>query len=145
MSELDEQQNLPAIPEQQQVSALEIPVADFEGEYVRLMVGKLPAINLEMDYGYARGTHLKLELEVRVRSVNVDEVSSGRNKGDLVREHKFALEEARIIGAYTADQAEQGVGGSLAATGSDVEDEAVNSDDRPAGQNGDDDEHDPGF
>ena len=43
---------------------LEIPVAEFEGEYVRLMIGKLPAIQLEMDYGYARGTHLKLELEV---------------------------------------------------------------------------------
>ena len=122
----DEQSNLPAEVVHR---TLEIPVAEFEGEYVRLMIGKLPAIDLEMDYGYARGTHLKLELEVRVRSVNVDEVTSGKNKGDLKREHKFAIEEAKIIGAYTAEQLDEGVGGSLAATGTDIEDEEQDSDD----------------
>lgn len=134
----DDQQNLPAVPEPTgTVHALEIPVAEFEGEYVRLMIGKLPGINLEMDYGYARGTHLKLELEVRVRSVNVDEIAAGKNKGELVREHKFAIEEAKIIGAYTAEQADPGVGGGLAATGNDIEDdtedEEQETDERPEG------------
>jgi hypothetical protein len=124
------EENLPAVP-QTVHKTLEIPVAEFEGEYVRIMIGKLPAIDLEMDYGYARGTHLKLELEVRVRSVNVDEVTSGKNKGDLKREHKFVIEEAKIIGAYTADELDQGVGGGLAATGEDIEDEEQDSDDRP--------------
>lgn len=117
----DDQQNLPAVPEK--VHALEIPVAEFEGEYVRTMLGKIPGITLEMDYGYARGTHLKLELEVRVKRVAVDEVASGKNKGDLFRLHEFAIEEAKILGAYTAEQTDPGVGGGLAATGNDIEDE----------------------
>jgi len=111
----DDRSNALAVPEAEKVSVLEMPVAEFEGEMVRLMIGKLPGITLEMDYGYARGTHLKLELEVRVRKVSVDEVSVGRNKGDLYREHQFAIEEARIVGAYTADQLDPGVGGGLAA------------------------------
>lgn len=131
MTETDTQSNLPAVAP---VHTLEIPVAEFEGEMVRVMIGKLPAIALEMDYGYARGTHLKLELEVRVRKVSVDEVTTGKNKGDLYREHQFAIEEARIVGAYTAEQLDEGVGGGLAATGSDVEDEEQETDDRPEGE-----------
>lgn len=117
----DEQQNLPAVP---QIHSLEIPVAEFEGEMVRIMVGKIPAIALEMDYGYSRGTHLKLELEVRVRSVRVDEVNSGKNKGDLFREHQFVIEEARILGAYTQEEMDPGVGGGLAAGAVDETDES---------------------
>jgi hypothetical protein len=126
----DEHQNLP-VPAK--VHALEIPVAEFEGEYVRNMLGKIPGITLEMDYGYARGTHLKLELEVRVRKVAVDEVAHGKNKGDLFRLHEFVIEEAKILGAYTAEQADPGVGGGLAATGNDIEDEEQETDDRPEG------------
>ena len=106
---------------------LELPVAEFEGEMVRLMIGKIPALNLEMEYGYARGTHLKLELEVRCRKVSVDEVSSGEHKGELFREHTFALEEARIVGVYTADEMDPGVGGGLAGPGE------GETDDRPEG------------
>jgi hypothetical protein len=98
------------------VHALEIPVAAFEGEYVREMVGKIPAITLPMDYGYARGTFLKLEVEVRVRRVSVDEVNRGPHKGDLYREHQFTIEEVKIVGAYTAEQMDQGVGGGLAGS-----------------------------
>lgn len=164
MTDPDEQQNLPAVPQQQEVvHSLEIPVAQFEGEFVRHMIGKIPGITLEMDYGYARGTHLKLELEVRVRSVNVDEVTTGKHKGDLKREHTFAIEEAKIIGAYTAEQVDEGVGGGLAATGHDVEDEEqhpdlseyseeyvaqdhdTDSDARPEGETNERRDIDPGF
>lgn len=120
----DEQQNLPAVPEQAQVATVTpIPVAEFEGEYVRHMLGKLPGITLAMDYGYPRGTHLKLELEVRVRSVVVDEMKGKKDAGDLSRLHNFTIEEAKIIGAYTAADLDPGVGGSAAATGNDIEDE----------------------
>lgn len=88
-----------------------IVVAEHEGEYVRVMRGKLPAINLEMEEGYVRNTHLKMELEVRIRNVHYDEITSGKDKGDLVRQHNFALESASIVGAMTPEQAEQGVGG----------------------------------
>lgn len=135
--ELDDQQNLPAVPDPVHSTAVTLPVAEFEGEMVRIMHGKLPGIVLEMDYGYKRDTHLKLEIEVRVRSVTVDEMRAGKTKGDLVRIHEFAIEEAKIIGAYTADEMEQGVGGSASvAAQKDIEAEEL--DDRPEGEEDDD-------
>lgn len=103
------------LPERMSHRTLELPVAEFEGEVVRVMLGKIPALNLEMEFGYPRGTHLKLELEVRCRAVHVDEFTAGPNRGELYREHIFALEEAKIIGVYTADELDPGVGGGLAA------------------------------
>lgn len=125
----DEGQNLPAVPEQQQVvHSLQMPVVDFEGEMIRIMHGKIPALTLAMDYGYRRGTHVKLELELEVIGISVGEVktnskNSEHRKGDLIREHTFALREAKIVGVYSAEQADLGVGGGLAATGHDIEDE----------------------
>ena len=89
-----------------------ILVTEFEGEYVRVMEGKLPAITLEMPEGYARGTHLKMQVEVRVRNVRYEEIPRGEHKGDLVRQHIFALEEVVLTDALTAEQADPGVGGS---------------------------------
>lgn len=109
--------NLPAVP---QKTALEIPVAEFEGEMVRAMLGKIPAINMEMPVGYARGTHLKVELELRVRSVRVEE----DRRGDLTREHIFALEEIKLVGAYTADDLDPGVGGSASASAAQDDDDS---------------------
>lgn len=91
---------------------VEIPVAEFEGEFVREMIGKIPQIVMEMPMGYARHTHLKLELEVRVGRVLVDEFKSGEKKGQLYREHTLSLEEIKLVGAYTADEMDPGVGGS---------------------------------
>jgi hypothetical protein len=130
--ESDAQQNLPAVVHS---TAVSLPVAEFEGEMVRIMHGKLPGLTLEMDYGYRRDTHIKVELELRVRSVTVDEVRSGKNKGDLVRVHEFALEEAKILGAYTAEELEQGVGGSASvAAQKDIEAEERELDERPEGE-----------
>lgn len=103
MSESDERSE-PATP---------IPVLEFEGEYVRAMEGKLPLITLEMPEGYARGTHLKLDVEVRVRNVRYEEIARGENKGDLVRQHIFALEEVRLVEAFDPDTRPENVGGSV--------------------------------
>lgn len=46
-------------------SAIEIPVAEFEGEYIRQFKGKVNLPVFEMDRGYARGTHLKIAIELR--------------------------------------------------------------------------------
>ena len=94
-----------------------IIIAEFEGEYVRTMVGSLPAIALPMDVGYQRNTHLKMELELRVRNVRYEELTKAEEKatgdvGGMKRVHVFVLEEARIVEALTADQADEGVGGS---------------------------------
>lgn len=110
------------VVEYQTPTAIEMPVAEFEGEFVRLMVGNLPSIAMEMPVGYARGTHLKMEIEVRVKGVRVDE-GTGRHKGDLVRYHALALEEIKLIGAYTADQMDPGVGGSASIEAAKAEDQ----------------------
>jgi hypothetical protein len=88
-----------------------IPVAEFEGEFVRTMEGKLPAITLDMPEGYARGTHLVLNVEARVRNVGYNE----DKKGDLVRQHTFALEEVRLVDAFDPAHRPTNVGGTLAA------------------------------
>lgn len=121
---------------------VEVPVAEFEGEFIREMVGKIPQIVMEMPVGYARGTHLKLEVEVRVRSVTVDEFKSGPNKGELYREHTLALEEIKLIGAYAAEELDPGVGGSASAAAVQAEGED-DSDDRPETE--EEDGNDVGF
>lgn len=102
-----------------------IPVAEFEGQYIRAFEGKLPAITLDMPEGYARGTHLKMEVEVRIRSVRLEEIQRGADKGDLTRQHVFALEEVRLLGAYSPDEVDPGVGGSasVAAIGAEPEED----------------------
>lgn len=110
-----------AVPDERPETAVAeaIPVSVFEGEYVRVMKGLLPALTLEMEAGYARGTHLQLMVEVRVRDVNFKEVQ----RGDLARIHSFALEQIQLIGAFTAEQADPGVGGSLAGGRNEDDDE----------------------
>lgn len=126
-------------------SAVEVPVATHEGEYIQTFIGKVPAITLEMPVGYMRGTHLKFEVEVRVRGVSYDE----DRKGNLFAEHKLALEEVKLIGAYTAEQLDPGTGGSasVAAAGEDDEDEQheEGSDERPDEAATEEDTDDVGF
>ena len=88
-----------------------IPVAEFEGEFVRVMEGKLPAITLDMPEGYARGTHLILNVEARVRNVSYIE----DRKGDLTRQHTFALEEVRLTDAFDPAHRPTNVGGSMSS------------------------------
>lgn len=117
----EETPNLPAVVDQSAEVAevihtvLEQPIFEFEGEMVRLMVGEFPSMKLPMDYGYPRGAHVKMEMEFRVRRVIVDEHKSRGGAMDLVRVHTFVLEDARIVGAFTADEVDPGVGGGLAA------------------------------
>ena len=132
------------------VTSLEIPVAKDPdtGELVRRMFGKLPSLLMEMETGYPRGAHLKVELEVRVRRAFTDEHVAGPHKGELYREHHFTIEQATIIGVYSADELDPGVGGGLAASNQPDDEE---TDDRPELEEQEDDNdrgttiHDPGF
>jgi len=101
----------------------ELAIVEIEGEVIRKMLGKLPGFEIEMPVGYRRNTHLKFELEVRVRNVATNE----DRKGELSRMHTFALEEIKLIGAYTADQLDPGVGGSASVSAAG----GTASDDRP--------------
>lgn len=99
-------------PTAEQPSELQpIPVAEFEGEFVRKFEGKLPQLALEMPVGYPRGTHLTMELEVRVRNVHYDE----DRRGDLVRMHAFVLEEVKLRDAFDPATRPDNVGGNLAS------------------------------
>lgn len=89
-------------------------IDQFEGEYVRLHRGKIPAIVLDMPEGFHRGTHVKLHVEARVRAVGYPEATDKDHKGELVREHQFVIEEVALAGAMTAEEADPGVGGSAA-------------------------------
>jgi len=90
-------------------------IDQFEGEFVRVMRGKIPGLSINMPEGFARGTHLKLEMEARVRNVSYLEATDKEHKGELVREHQLVIEEVAITTAMTADEADPGTGGS--ATG----------------------------
>lgn len=103
-----------------------IPVAEFEGEYVRAFEAKLPQLTLDMAEGYLRGTHLLMQVEVRVRNVHYDEVRSdskarGVRRGDLIRQHLLALEEIRLVDAFDPASRPSNVGGNAAGKESWVE------------------------
>lgn len=117
--------NLPVVPVVTRVTSLEIPVAKDPdtGELVRRMFGKLPALLMEMETGYPRGAHLKMEVEVRVRRAFTDEHVAGPHKGELYREHHFTIEQATVIGVYSADEMDPGVGGGLAASNQEEQDD----------------------
>lgn len=119
-------------------------IAEVEGEMIRRMEGKLPGITLPMDYGYPRNTHLLLQVEARVQSILIDEIKSGDDKGQLLRRHNLIFEQVKIVGVYTAEQMEQGVGGSASASAVAKEEEEHGRE--PAGPEGPSDESaDPGF
>jgi hypothetical protein len=73
--------------EQEQPAQAVVPV--FEGESVSELEGKLPAVVMAMDEGYARGTVLRLQVEVHVRNVCATRRTA---RGELVRQHVFALD-----------------------------------------------------
>lgn len=80
---------------------------EFEGEFVTKMEGKLPQLMLHMNGGYPRGTHLRLEVEVRVKGVVYHET-----KADFVRQHSLVVESIALRSAYDPATAADTVGGS---------------------------------
>ncbi len=146
----DDRPNLPAPGTSSEIvhrTPTPMPIGEFEGELVRVMRGKLPAIELDMAEGYARNTHLKLEIEVRVSSVNHPEIKVGKELM-LGRVHTLVYEDIKLIGAYTAAQLDAGTGGDLSEIDPD-DDEPDNPDEtldeRPEQKESDEQRHDPGF
>lgn len=88
-----------------------IIIDQFEGDFIRQFEGKLPGLTMVMPEGYARNTHLKLMVEVRVRNVGYKELKSG----ELVRDHALVLENIELVGAFRPEDLDPGVGGSAAA------------------------------
>ena len=89
-----------------------VPVSVFEGVPITQMDAILPRMVIEMPEGYQRGTHLRLNVEVRIKSVRLEE---GR-KGDLVRQHVLAIEGVELVSAFQPEQIRDDVGGSASAS-----------------------------
>jgi hypothetical protein len=84
----------------------------FEGAPVRELVGKLPAVSMEMEEGYTRGTHIRMMLEVRVRNVRYEEARGGEH---MIRQHVFGLESVELVSAFDPLERRDEVGGSASA------------------------------
>ena len=95
-------------------------IEKFEGDFITEMEGRLPSISMEMLESYARGTHLRLNIEVRVKSVRYEE----NRKGDLVRQHVFALESVQLVSSFQPEEAADDVGGSASGKPSQTDEEA---------------------
>src|SRR4051812_47721545 len=72
-----------------------MPVAEFEGSFITEMEAILPRLVIEMPEGYSRDTHLRLALEVRIKSVRLEE----NRAGELVRQHVLAIEDVQLVSA----------------------------------------------
>lgn len=73
---------------------------DFEGDEVSNFTAQIPAASLDASQAYPRGTLLTLNLQVRVKSVRLEE----DRKGNLTRKHVLALEDASIMDVLTPAQ-----------------------------------------
>ena len=84
---------------------------EFEGAPITDFLARIPAVTVECPEPYTRGTVLKLSLEVRVKSVRLEE----NREGDLVRQHVFSIEDVQVKEVVTPEQlASQLVTGSAA-------------------------------
>jgi hypothetical protein len=72
----------------------------FEGDEVTDFTAQLPSAKLEAPEAYPRGTYLTLQVEVRVKSVRLEE----DRHGNLTRHHVLALESCAITETLTPAQ-----------------------------------------
>lgn len=86
--------------EQEDASTAASAVFEFEGDEISDFSAQIPSTKLEAPNAYPRGTILDLRLQVRVRSVRLDEGRSGA----LTRNHILAIEECNIVGVMTPAQ-----------------------------------------
>lgn len=84
---------------------------EFEGDEVTNFTAQLPSATLEAPEAYQRGTLLTLSVQVRVKSVRLEE---GRN-GELTRKHILALEECNVTDVLTPSERKALIEAALAA------------------------------
>jgi hypothetical protein len=77
---------------------------EFEGQEISEFIAAIPAMKLEAPESYQRGTYLTLNVEVRVRSVRYEEITTGKRKGDLQKVHVLAVENVSVTDTLTPQQ-----------------------------------------
>lgn len=86
-------------------------VNEFEGDTISKIEVRIPATVVVVDESHLRGTHLRANVELRVK--NVYYVEGG--KGDLVRAEVVAVEWVQFQSSFAADQIQDDIGGSATA------------------------------
>lgn len=86
-------------------------VGEFEKAAVMGVSGRLPALTMDLAEGYTLNTHLRLELEVRVKGVRYEE----DRRGNMTRQHIFAIETVNLKSAFRPEDARDDIGGSASA------------------------------
>lgn len=76
----------------------------FEGQEISEFIASIPGMKLEAPDSYQRGTYLTLNVEVRVRSVRYEEITTGKRKGDLQKVHVLAVENVSVVDTITPQQ-----------------------------------------
>lgn len=73
--------------------------------------GKLPATTLVMESTYPLGTHLRLNIEARVKGMRIEEDKNGQ----LMLYHQLAIVSAQFVTAFDPAEAADTVGGSASS------------------------------
>jgi hypothetical protein len=73
---------------------------EFEGDEVTDFAVQLPSTTIEASDAYTRGTLMNLNVQVRVKSVRLEE----DRKGNLVRKHILAIEDVSVMDVLTPAQ-----------------------------------------
>lgn len=90
-------------------------IEKFEGADVTEFEVKFPAMTVETDMPYRRGTVIRMAVEARVKGVNLREDKDG----NVIRTALLGLTDISVVSTYNPETARDMVGGSLAG-GSEV-------------------------
>lgn len=102
------------IEQSSEIVEAEIVMAEtivFEGDAVTDVEARLPAITLALGSSYPRNTHIRFNIEVRVKGVHVDETKNG-----LTRQHVLAYESVELVTAFDPAEAADTLGGSATSS-----------------------------
>lgn len=91
-------------------------IEKFEGADVTEFEVKFPAMTVETDMPYRRGTVIRMAVEARVKGVNMREDKDG----NVIRTALLGLTDISVVSTYNPEQSRDMVGGSLAG-GSEVD------------------------
>ena len=89
----------------------------FEGQDVTEFEVKFPAMTVDTDQPYRRGSIVRLAVEARIGAVGFREDKDGR----LIRTHTLRLTDINVVSTFDPAQDTSTVGGSLAGGAVEVE------------------------
>lgn len=92
-------------------------ILKFEGADVVGYEAKFPAVTVEADQPFKRGSIIRLAVEARVRGINIREDKDG----NLIRTAVLGLNDISVVSTYDPEAAQDMVGGSLAGGTVEVE------------------------